>query len=335
MLKRKVPFYTVLIAFLLSIVLTSFTVYWIKSKSDESNMEASESPGASCNYNVERLTGYQFIRPLLFAEPACESATLLNTKTEIESLIDSYKAAGTITSASVYLREFHQGEWISINDQEKYSPGSLLKVPELITFIKMNETQPGLLDKKILFDKSIASDKTATYLSKSIKLGETYTIRQLLDYMITYSDNNATLILNKIIDVNIFKKVFTDIGLTAPDFNAKEYPITARDYSYFMKGLYNASYLTIPESEYCAEMLSNCDFKDGIVAGLPTGCKVIHKFGEGGYDNSPQFSESAIIYCNHGAYLLTIMTKGSDMKKMPQVLSAISKKVYETLNTIL
>jgi hypothetical protein len=61
---------------------------------------------------------------------------------------------------------------------------------------------------------------------------------------------------------------------------------------------------------------------------------VSHKFGEGGFNNAPQFSESAIVYCGKKPYILTVMTKGNEMKKLPKVISDISKKVYEIMNEI-
>lgn len=38
-----------------------------------------------------------------------------------------------------------------------------------------------------------------------------------------------------------------------------------------MKAIYNAAYLTINDSENAAELLTQCDFKDGIVKSLPPG----------------------------------------------------------------
>ena len=102
-----------------------------------------------------RSKGFQFIKPLLYAEPSCESEELQSCKNQINQVINSNKTQGNINTASVYLREFSQAQWISINEDELYSPGSLLKVPELIAFYKMNEINPGYLDKVIHYDTKI------------------------------------------------------------------------------------------------------------------------------------------------------------------------------------
>jgi beta-lactamase class A len=336
MLTKKVPLYFVLIAFAFPgmLFLLGFCYFNDKSSSELAAAEELLINYNECNnYNIKRLSGYQFIRPLLYAEPTCESNQLAQYKTDIQSLIEKNKNQGNITTASVYIREFLKAEWISINENEKYSPGSLLKIPELITFYKMNEDNPGVLNQKVLYAKPFVANKHATFLSKQIKLGETYTIRELLEYMIVYSDNNATLLLNSIINQKAFKRTFTDIGLSEPDFNASQYPITANDFSIFMKELFNASYLNKEDSEACLNLLSKSDFRDGMLSGLPESCATAHKFGEGGFDNAPNFSESAIVYCGKRPYLVTIMTKGTDMKKLPKVVGEISKKVYDIMNS--
>ena len=298
----------------------------------QANTETSNN--ASCNYDVKRLRGYGFIKPLLFVDNKCEGEKLEPIKQKITSLIDDLRKSGTINTASVYLKDYSHNEWMSVNENEKYKPGSLLKVPELITFLRMNEEKPGILDKKVTYSHTYTIDKKPKYLSKSIKLGSSYTIRELLNYMIAYSDNNATLLLNDNIDVPTFKKVFTDIGLAAPDWKSSEFPITAKDYSCFMRVLYNASYLTIDDSEYATQLLSKCDFKEGMVKGFPENTKMAHKFGESGDQNEQQLHESAIIYINDKPFLLTIMTKGSDPQKLPGVISQIASTINQQMNVV-
>ena len=328
MFSSKVPFY-----FLpLVCIVTALGTFGLVSSIDKKKIAAAESASDTrCDFNMKRLDGYDYIKPLVFVETPCEAPKLEPIKQSILSLIDGHKASGTIASASVYLRDFNSGSWITINENEKYSPGSLLKVPELIAFMKMNEKHPGILNKKIRFDRPLVSDKHTNFLSKSIVLGQEYTIKELLSYMITYSDNNATLLLNQQIDVAVFNSVFTDLGLPAPDNKANQYPITAKDYSLFMRALFNGSYLTIEDSEFCTSLLATCSFPEGMESGLPATVKMAHKFGEGGFDNAPQFSESGIVYINNRAYLLTVMTSGANMKQLPKVAGDIAHIVYENM----
>jgi beta-lactamase class A len=229
----------------------------------------------------------------------------------------------------VYLKEFNNNGWTGINVDEKFLPGSLMKVPELIAYLKMNELRPGTLDRIISYDHADNLDRHTNFNSKAIQVGKKYTVRELLKYMIKYSDNQATNLLNENIDIKIFGKVFSDLGLATPDWKSPCFPISAKEYSVFMRALYNGSYLNKENSEIGAQLLSECDFNMGLVAGLPKGAKVAHKFGEAGDRNGQQLSESAIVYLDNNCYVLTVMTAGKDYKQLPEIIKEISASVYQ------
>ena len=308
-----------------------FFRYFSQSKLPDLVKGNESAASSSCDLNIKRLDGFQYIKPLLYAEPNCESVYLSSHKSMLMSMLDSYKTKGDIQTGSIYLRVFKQAQWISINENELYSPGSLLKVPELIAFYKMEEKKPGVLDKKLIYEKPFVTHRNINFESKHIELGKSYTIRELLRYMIVHSDNEATMMLNQIVDRNLFNKVFSDVGLKEPDFNSRDYPMNAADYSVFFKELYNGTYLNYEHSEACMKLLTETDFKEGFLSALPAGIKVAHKFGEGGPDTAPNFSESAIIYLGNQPYLLTVMLKGRDIKKLPLVTRDISRKVFEIM----
>ena len=328
---KKVPAYYFFIILILAIFITFFVASKIQEKKDL--LTESSNSNSNCSYKIKRLQGFDFIKPLMFVDNSCESENLSSLKQSVTGLIDSYKKINTITSASVYLKSYDSNEWTSINADEKFKPGSLLKIPELIAFLKMNEKNPGLLDKEILYNQIFSISKKPEFVSKTIQLGQKYKVRELLNYMITYSDNNATLLLNTILDVEVFKKVFTDLGLSAPDWNSNDYPLTSYEASLFMRTLFNASYLNIQDSEFASKLLSKSDYKEGILKSLPNGTKVIHKFGEAGDITEKQLHETAIIYVNDNPYLVTIMTKGKDMKKLPEVINEISNMIYQNMTT--
>ncbi len=292
---------------------------------------ASVSP-SQCDYTIRRLDGFTFIRPLLFVEQNCESSRYLGLKADIENLINEFKANNEVTSASVYFRDLRRSEWVSYNDTEKYYPGSLMKLVLLIAYLREDEMMPGTLDKHMTLARPVSTDKHPVYLSKSIEIGKSYPVRELLRYMISYSDNNAAYLLAENVNQTIFTKTITDMGMDAPAMNALNYPVTAHQYSYFMRTVYNSSYLSINHSEFAAELLSTCDFTRGFTAGMPAETKMIHKFGESGDPSGQQLHESGIIYINDDAYLLTVMTKGKDMQQLPEVIRSIASLVYQHIS---
>ncbi|MBS1741698.1 MAG: serine hydrolase [Bacteroidetes bacterium] len=335
MFSKKISLNVALLIVLIACITTYFITTLLNRKvTEESAPVFTSAVVNTCKPSTVRLNGYSFIKPILFGQDLREAEKLQPVKSELESLINTYKAQGLITTAAVYLRAFNSGDWMSINENTQFNPGSLLKVPELITFMKMREKDPGLFEKTVTYAQPLVLKKQAYFISKSIEVGKTYTIKELLFYMIAYSDNNATMLLNQRMDLNIFKKVFTDLGLPNPDMSKNDIPITAKDYSLFMRILYNATYLNIEDSEYCTELLTHSDFVKGLLSGIPSELKVAHKFGEAFDGQNAHLGESGIVYINNSAYLITVMTKGRDKDKLPGVIAGLSAKVYQMMNNI-
>ena len=283
---------------------------------------------SSCDVKVTRIDGYNYIRPLVSVEKEEEASSLQNLKTSINNKIEEYKKAGVLQSAAVYIRVFKNSEWMCINDTEMYFPGSIIKVAGLLTYMRMEEANPGTLNKKLSFDSPKEFIPNQTYNSKQIELGKSYTVKELLKYMIAYSDNNATYLLNKNVDMAVFQKLFADLNIPLQGINNGNIKMNVKDCSTLIKTIYNSSYLSIDHSEFAAELLAQCDFKAGMVKALPANIKIAHKFGEMGDATTRQLHESGIIYINSSPYLLTIMTKGYDINKLPAVISDITILTY-------
>lgn len=335
---KKVPVvYTLILGVACSAL--SFILIRMYSTSSAAAVEApaKANKGVDCNYNVARIKGYKYIKPLLDQSPECESDNLAPLKQEITNYINSQKQGGIITSASVYVKSFSSDDWTYINPADKYTPGSLLKVPVMMCVLKMAETNPSFLDKKLVYDPKVIKPMDQTYNTQTIKEGKSYTVKELLSSMIANSDNAAAMLLTTNLDYTVFNKMFVDIGLPQPDLtDAKKfisYTISAREYSVFLAALYNGSYLTISASEYATSLLAQCNFKDGLIKELPANVKIAHKFGEAAMDDGKQLHESGIIYIDNAAYIITVMTKGTDVKKQADVISNISRMVYAKMQS--
>ncbi len=334
MLTKKLPLYSLLFLFLSGA--TGTFIYVNKHRAPAPVIPANVAGSAAVAskpdncFNLVRQKGFDLISPLLTVNPTAESDDLAPLKAKVMNLIEDDKRVGLLNSASVYLSSFSLGEWIYINPEESYHPGSLIKVPMLVTYLKQAENDPEVLNKKLFFDNTEKVPQQI-FNSKTIEPGHSYTVKELLHYMIAYSDNNATNLLNKNADVNLFKKVYTDLNMPEPDIHDSRYEITARRFSDFIVVLYNATYLSRKSSELALELLTECDFKEGMVKDLPTTVKVAHKFGEwGDYRmNIHEVHESGIVYMNNKPYLLTIMTKGNSAKELSAEICKISKLVYE------
>ena len=96
-------------------------------------MAAQPARAQQCAYAISRVSGFQRIGPLLSSEPVCESPRFEGLRSSIATLVDGMKASGKVGSASVYVRDFQKSEWTWYNGDEAYDPGSMLKIPLLLT----------------------------------------------------------------------------------------------------------------------------------------------------------------------------------------------------------
>ena len=275
-------------------------------------------------------SGYRFISPLLEcgSEPS-NRKSLLEMDKALSEYIDEEIAKGTIEHASVYWRDLNNGPWIGINEKELFSPASLMKVPIMIAYLKAAEKNPYLLQQEITIDDRVIDNKKQNILhADRIKIGETYTIQELIERMITKSDNfaaNALIFYECGVDIN---KVSDDLRIFLPNDENAENFISVIDYASYFRVLYNSSYLNREMSEWALKLLSQTDFKEGLVAGVPSYVTVSHKFGERGLPDYYQLHDCGIVYRSNSPYLLCIMTKGDSFKKMGEVISELSSRIY-------
>ncbi len=284
-------------------------------------------------YTVCRPKEYSHIKPLA-KEQIDEAAAFLPLKHDLKGLIDSLRKAGMLTQASVYFREFDNRDWIAVNRDEQYHPASLMKVALLIAYLRNAQANPAMLKQELTYNTPpLTPINTQFYPAPAIEPVKKYTIHELLYYMIANSDNHATWVLASHFDQHILKKLFADFCLPEPVGNDLSFTLTAKEFSVFVKTIYTSSCLSPEFSEYAAQLMSNCHFKDGFVRGLPKDTRMWHKFGEWrspGHDF--ELHESGIVFVDDEAYLLTVMTRGKDTNKQAAAISAIARKVYEHIS---
>jgi beta-lactamase class A len=277
-------------------------------------------------------SGYQFINPLIECDnylPENNASEAL-IKSEIESYSNELLVEKKATQISVYYRDLNNGSWLGINEDEHYSPASLLKVPIMIAALKKCEKDPSFLKKKIKFERYIDNVVANIIDTGWVQIGKSYTVEELIVKMIAYSDNEAKNLLLLEIGDNAFNQTFIDAGIAPLDFKYTTDVITVKEYSSFFRLLYNATYLNKELSEKALSILSKSDFKNGLVAGIPQGITISHKFGERAFNenNIKQLHDCGIVYLNNEPYLICVMTRGFEFDELGKIIANISKIVY-------
>ncbi len=286
-----------------------------------------------------RLSGYQFISPLL-------SCNLTSTRLfpeddtvhgAVQDVVDAQIQAGTFSKASVYFADFKTGKWASVYPDDTYYPSSLGKIPIMMAYYEMAGQDPTVLDKEITYTGGLnLNDMQDIPPARAIVAGQTYTIEQLIEYMIEDSDNNAAQLLYETVDQGDLNNIYGELGIpTEADVTAANADIaTPQQIGSLFRILYNATYITHDYSEQALKLMSQSSFTQGLVAGVSPSTTVSHKLGLVGIGSGVVAPEHELHDCGivYGpdAYLICVMTRGSaPLPAMETGIASISHTVYQ------
>lgn len=305
------------------------------------NSQKREFVESKKNQNVTRqrvkdqdVFNYKFTSPLLDCDDSTSNITNAIIKEALQTtkeIITQKLATKEAAEIAVYFRELNDGPWFGIDEDSNFLPGSLLKVPLLISVLKKSEQNPRLLKKEIVYKKDDQLNIKQHYMfGLPLEVGKKYLVEDLLNKMIEKSDNEAANLLLKSLTYEEISDSYTDLGLHTPDSAG----VSTRTYASFFRILYNASYLSKQNSEYALDLLSKTDFLNGLAAGLPDDIVVAHKFGEKGIQGSDivQLHDCGIVYYKTNPYILCVMTKGKDFDILSQIIAQISRNIYKVVS---
>lgn len=279
--------------------------------------------------------GYKFINPLL----ECESTEvafieLRPFRDRLGSYVENIvRENNRVDSLAIYFRDLNNGPWFGVNQDITFSPASLLKVPLAIVYFKSAERDPAILEESYVFknDNLFPMAEQTIKPSQVLEVGKSYSVHDLIRRMLVYSDNDAHNLLVMHVNLKILKEVYDDFSLPLPTQENPGEFVSVRDYARFFRILFNSSYLSKEHSEEMLSLLSQVEYKDGLVAGVPADVMVAHKFGErqqyGG--SSRQLHDCGVVYFPGNPYLLCVMTRGSDNSQLSGAIKDISRLVYE------
>ena len=289
---------------------------------------------------------YHFIDPLIALRGTITSSKYDPMKMQVSDYIADQNKNGLI-SATVYYRDIKEQGGFVLNPTVLYTPASLYKVPVMMVYYKIAERDSSILEDRITYGgeedhNSVEEIKSAIQLVP----GRTYTVEQLIEHMIRYSDNNALhLLTDHLKDTNNlaeYATVFNDLGINLATLSEYTDNVTAQQYSIFIRALYNATYLSREHSEQAMKLLSETDFSEGIESGVPNDILVAQKFGEVRMTDSlgtllgKQLNNCGVVYYPEHPYMLCIMTKktGDDVKSIENIVSTISRIVYKNTQVL-
>jgi len=248
-------------------------------------------------------------------------------------------------------KNLDDGKEILINENEIFHAASTIKTPVMIEFYRqLHQGKLSLKDTlqiknefKSIVDGSMYklsefddSDKN-TYN----KLGQYYSINNLIYEMITISSNFATNILIDYIGANNVTKSMKEIGALnidilrgVEDIKAFELGLnnttSAKDLLIIYEKLAKGKIIDNESSAIMIDILKDQKYDDIIPKYLPKNIEVANKTGM----ITGVHHDSGIVFLKDGRkYVIVLLSKNmSDMESGTEMMARISELIYKTLN---
>ena len=248
-------------------------------------------------------------------------------------------------------KNLDDGKEILINENEIFHAASTMKTPVMIEFYKQLHQGKLSLEDTLQIKNEFKSivDGTMYKLSEFDdsdkntynKLGQYYSINNLIYEMITISSNFATNILIDYIGANNVTKSMKEIGALnidilrgVEDIKAFELGLnnttSAKDLLIIYEKLAKGKIINNESSATMIDILKDQKYDDIIPKYLPKNIEVANKTGM----ITGVHHDSGIVFLKDGKkYVIIILSKNmSDMESGTEMMAKISELIYKTLN---
>ena len=283
-------------------------------------------------------SSYVFLHPLLgVIVPKAWGQVKFKSLTDQVEADAASEPAGSIDRYAFYYKDMSSTLWTGINETDQYDPGSLLKLAFAVSVYKQAESDPGILYRQLTYTPSVANIQSnfADALPTNLVVGQSYSVPYLVKDMLEDSDNGAKDLLVTSLNSDIIDQAFKDLSITLPA--SPDYPgftISAQEFSRFLRILYYGTYdIQWGDSNQLLQYLANSTYTEGLVAGVPKGVVVAHKYGEqlataDGKPSGIELSDCGIVYHPKNPYLICVMTQGTNATELAAFIAKVSATTY-------
>lgn len=224
----------------------------------------------------------------------------------------------------IYVQDVRSGAWLGINEKEGFAPASLLKLPIAIAIYKGVEQGDISLDQLV----EIKAKDIDAYagVPDRFKVGDKIQVRELLNLMLSVSDNTAKNMLKSLLSPEDLNKIFTHVNIPNPYIAGNEtgYLTTPRQYSRLFKTLYYSSYLEPVHSQAILDLLTDTKVESLLSSKLPWEVQVSHKYGE----RLDALHDCGVVYHPINPYLICLMSSNVDLLQAQDLIGKMSLDVY-------
>jgi beta-lactamase class A len=291
---------------------------------------------AGVHFSIQAYNGYQEVRQKkILLEKRKDAWAALRKKLGNE--VKNFDG-----EVSLVVKDFSTGLEIDFDKDKQLPSASLAKVPIMAACFYAVAEGRLKLDEKITLKR--AQKVPGSGVLKNEKPGKDYTIEELMEFMISESDNTAANMLTERLGMDYLNGCFKRMGLKSTnlsrvmmDFESRKMGIenytTAADMALLLEKMYRGKLLNAAVSRKCLTILAGQKVKDRIPKKLPHSTVVAHKTGlEKGVCH-----DVGIVYTKKGNFLIAALTrhKSKTARDAKNLIADISLDTYNWYNNLI
>jgi beta-lactamase class A len=241
-------------------------------------------------------------------------------------------------TTAVYIKKLNSGVSAAIDEDGIFPTASLFKIPILVELLRQQGLGMVDMNTKIVLQQKYWAEGSGVLQAQ---IGKSFTVQQLVDYMIGVSDNTAALALldlvgtdnvNLTLQANGLEETRLRIGWPTKNWGGQEgeNTTTAREMGTLLEKIATGTMLGQKGSEDAVRILSQKQQVAWLPVQLPPGTRVAHKTGE----LEGVRHDAGVVYAPHGAFVVVVLTEDiTDYDKVADTITRVARAAYDYFET--
>lgn len=304
------------------LVLAGTMIYGLFGSSNSFNLDYS--------YRNQQTTG--LLSPRVYSGLLPPQSYLIFNLKPLQKDLQEYITSNNL-GVSLYVVNLRDGVSIGINGTKEFDPASLNKLPVAILIMKKVETGELDLDTQIEIEDEFIDENSGTLYKRGVS---SLSVKELLHYMLSESDNTATRVLLNEISFEEMEELSTYLNYYNPSLYANPpsssnnvFIVTPKSTYNLFASLYLSTVLEPEHSEYILSELTNTSFDIQKFAKIPEDVVIAQKYGSYYANGEKMFHSCGIMYIDDSRLFFCIMTENLDINEAHNVIGIIVNKIYQ------
>jgi beta-lactamase class A len=230
--------------------------------------------------------------------------------------------AGATGEHSVVVHNLIDGRYAGVNQEHVYYAASLFKLGVLYEAYRQRDSGEIDLSRVVTLEEEYAANDLGTLSSLDLRADDTLSLQDALRVMVIVSDTPTAVLLQETLGGSRIDATLRGLGLADTEFYNPELPATARDMARLLEALAVGERVSADSRRDMLSLLIQESYREGVVAGVPSGTAVAHKTGS----YAVATHDAALVWAPAGPYLIVVM---SDQANDWPLTSRVSATVWD------